>query len=300
MVPGGVGFDLVEHDVGRHDGGDAGVDGFDKRRQLAGLQLVDRVGHAREVVVAVDVGVAVAREVLGARRDALLLHAPDQGRAQLGHAVRVGAERAVADHRVRGVGVQVEHRGEVQVEAGGPQLAPDQTAQGASPLGVAQAAELTHRRRRRKPPGQTHHAAALLVDHQQHPPGRPLADRLGQGQRRGGLTDVAREERDRPDPAVEPGGQVVVDRPPGEADAEQPRDPLVQGVADQAGLPEAPNRSTRLPGQSTRFGPQRGHESARPALLSVLGEPRPAKTQPTQPRTQAVRRRFDAAPQGIP
>ena len=64
----------------------------------------------RQVVVRVDGRVAVAREVLRARGDTAVLQAPDHGRAKPADEVGVVAERAVADHRVLRVGVDVDAR----------------------------------------------------------------------------------------------------------------------------------------------------------------------------------------------
>ena len=71
----------------------------------------------RHVVVRVDGGVAVAGKVLGARGHAGGLQAANPGGGMAGDEVRIGAERAHADHRVVRVGVDVGVGGEVERDA---------------------------------------------------------------------------------------------------------------------------------------------------------------------------------------
>src|SRR4029450_13486091 len=66
---------------------------------------------------------ALAREVLGTRREAALLHALDPGDAVPGHDGGVLAVRPDADVRAVALGQHVEHRGEVHVDAEPAQLA---------------------------------------------------------------------------------------------------------------------------------------------------------------------------------
>ena len=65
--------DRLHDDVGSHDAGDAGIDSGPEGLELALIQHLARHGDARQPVVRVDDGVTVAREVLGAGRNAHLL-----------------------------------------------------------------------------------------------------------------------------------------------------------------------------------------------------------------------------------
>src|SRR5262245_50180578 len=65
---------------------------------------------------------ALAREVLGARREATLLHAVDPGYTVPGHDGGVLAVRPNADVRAVALGEHVEHRREVHVDAEPAQL----------------------------------------------------------------------------------------------------------------------------------------------------------------------------------
>ena len=79
-------------------------------RQLDVLEPRARVVDHGQVQVRVDVGVAVAGEVLGAGGDAAALQAVDHGGAEPAHELGVVAERAVADDGVLRVRVHVHHR----------------------------------------------------------------------------------------------------------------------------------------------------------------------------------------------
>src|SRR5215510_325158 len=65
---------------------------------------------------------ALAREVLGARREAALLHALDPRDAVPGHNGGVLAVRPYADVRAVALGEHVEHRREIHVDAEPAQL----------------------------------------------------------------------------------------------------------------------------------------------------------------------------------
>ena len=73
-------------------------------------------------------GVAVAGEVLAAREHARLVEAAREGERAARHGLGLGAERAIADDRVRRVRVHVEHRREVDVEAERAQLVAERAA----------------------------------------------------------------------------------------------------------------------------------------------------------------------------
>ncbi len=100
-----------------HDGLGAGGDGGPEGHQFAFLEGAQLGGDVRHVVVGVDGGVAVAREVLGAGGDAGGLEPFDVRGGVPGDQLRIGAEGADADDRVGRVGVDVGGRGPVQVDA---------------------------------------------------------------------------------------------------------------------------------------------------------------------------------------
>ena len=73
---------LTHQDVRGHDRGHAGLDRLAEGPKLHVLEPGPRVVDRGQVEVRVEVGVAVAGEVLGARRHATLLQPLDHGRAQ--------------------------------------------------------------------------------------------------------------------------------------------------------------------------------------------------------------------------
>ena len=95
----------------------------------------------RQRVVRIGVGVAVAGEVLGGGEHVLVLHALHVGQALGRHIVFVFAKRAVVDHRVVGVVVHVDHRGEVGVHAHPFEVAGHLLPHFVEQLGVADGSE---------------------------------------------------------------------------------------------------------------------------------------------------------------
>src|SRR5216117_3936092 len=77
---------------------------------------------AREDEVRIAGARAVSGEVLPAGEHAGALEPARERDAQTGDPRRVGPEGAVADHAVQRIGPHVEHRGEVEVDSGRPQL----------------------------------------------------------------------------------------------------------------------------------------------------------------------------------
>jgi hypothetical protein len=104
-------------EVSRHHRVDSRRDRALERQQLDAPQLGAVAGHRRQREVAVRVDVAVAGEVLAAREQPRGLHALDERAAEPCDELRVLAEAAHVDDRVRGVAVDVEHRREDPVEA---------------------------------------------------------------------------------------------------------------------------------------------------------------------------------------
>jgi hypothetical protein len=101
-----------------HDGPGARRDRGLERHQLPAAQQIRRHVQHRQAHVRVDRHVAVAREVLDARRDARLLVRRRPGPDVPGGQLRVRGEAAHADHRVGRVGVDVGDRGQVERHAG--------------------------------------------------------------------------------------------------------------------------------------------------------------------------------------
>ena len=165
-------------------------------------QPLRRVLDERQLEVRVGAGVAVPREVLAARGDALALQRADDGRRRGGATARPCRQRAVADDRVLRIGVDVEHRRVVERDADRLQLRGQRAGEALGERDVAAAAERRHRRPLGERLLQPRDAAAFLVDAD---PGRAIARRARSSSPRElgdllGRLDVAREE----DGAAEP------------------------------------------------------------------------------------------------
>jgi hypothetical protein len=93
-----------------------------KRNQIVGFQLGQRAVVLRHHKVAVASDKTVAGKVLAARGHATLLQATLQGQCQFADNVRVAMEGPVADDGTAAP-VQVQHRGEGQVDTAGAQFA---------------------------------------------------------------------------------------------------------------------------------------------------------------------------------
>ena len=91
-----------------------------ERDKLGRLQLDERTVHHRQRLVRVLVGVAMPREMLCRRKHAVVLQAFGVCHGLPGHIVRVFAERARPDYRVRRIAVHVHRRREIQVHPGHP------------------------------------------------------------------------------------------------------------------------------------------------------------------------------------
>jgi hypothetical protein len=171
----------------------------------------------RQVVVGVDGGVAVAREVLGAGGHAGGLQTADERGAVPRDELGVGAERAHPDDRVVGVGVDVRVRrvvqgdagvGQVRAEVVGDLLGQRRVVDGAEgQVSGARAAEL------RLEPGDV---PGLLVD--RHDDVGTLGAQLcGEGGHLGGRSDVAGEQGDAAEAFAEPAPHPVRGRGADEA-----------------------------------------------------------------------------------
>ena len=93
-----------------------------ERHQLHGLEPIGRMVEQRQLEVRVGAGVAVPGKVLAAGGDAGALQRPDDRRAEPGDVFGALGQRAIADHRVLRVGVDVEDRRVVERDADGVQL----------------------------------------------------------------------------------------------------------------------------------------------------------------------------------
>ena len=109
-----VGVDLQ---VGHHDAPDTGVEEAAEWVQVDGVDIGESVLDDRQLEVTVLVGVAVSGEMLGYSHHPLALLTEGEHDSELSHALRVGAEGAGADDRIVGVGVDVGHWGEVDMDA---------------------------------------------------------------------------------------------------------------------------------------------------------------------------------------
>ncbi len=181
--------------MGQHHRGNARFDHGPEREQLQLPQAGELVRDQRQSVMGVDVGIAMAGEML-CRGDDLLLpigvyHCP----AQAGHLLRIGAERAHPDDRVGRVVVDIDHRGEVKVDPQNAQLARDHGGVQAGQLVAAGGAQGHVAGENRDPFGKTGHGAAFLVHgnkerHQIAVEGA-LLDLLRQTGHLGGAFDIA-------------------------------------------------------------------------------------------------------------
>jgi hypothetical protein len=148
--------------------------------------------HAREVVVAVGEGAAVAGEVLGAGEDAAALAALDPGGREARHEFRVVAEAARSDDGVARLVVEVEHGREGGVDADLPALDGGRPPEGEGRGLVAERAE-GHGRREAETALDLLADAALHVAHHEDRPRRRLAEPLEEA---GRDVEIPAEEED--------------------------------------------------------------------------------------------------------
>ena len=106
-----------QHDVRRHHRLGALLHAAAERQQLDAVEPRAIVGDHRQAEMAVDVGVAVAGEMLDRRDHPAVARAGDVGADQRGDALGVLAVRPDVDHRVARVVVDVGDRREVDLHA---------------------------------------------------------------------------------------------------------------------------------------------------------------------------------------
>jgi hypothetical protein len=95
--------------VRRHDHADAVLDCSRKWLQLAVSENVKRSIDDRKFTVGVNLGVAVAGEVLAARSHAIRFHLCEEGERRLGHRLGSVSVGSGCDDRIVWVAVDVQH-----------------------------------------------------------------------------------------------------------------------------------------------------------------------------------------------
>ena len=111
------GFESRDVEVPNHYARKSGVDVVAEWNDVGCLKVDERAVDERQRFVRVRLRVAVSGEVLCHRHDAVVFEAARVGYCFAAHVFRVFAERAGADNRVAGIAVDVEHGGEVDVNA---------------------------------------------------------------------------------------------------------------------------------------------------------------------------------------
>jgi hypothetical protein len=113
------------------------------------------------------------------------------------HQLRIGAERADADHRIARIEVDVGHRGEVDGHPGVGEAGADRPVDLLGRSRVVQVPEGGRARGRAAPHGvETGDVAALLVEGDQQVTSRGRPQPVGELTDAGAVTDVAAEEDD--------------------------------------------------------------------------------------------------------
>ena len=111
--------------MGCHHSLDASFDECVEGVEVDGVDVFLCVVDDRKVEMAVGLGVAVSGKMLRHSHNPLALEATHIGDSLLRHRLSILAERAHADDGVLGVGVEVNHRGEVDMHPQLPALASD-------------------------------------------------------------------------------------------------------------------------------------------------------------------------------
>ena len=154
--------DRGHHDVRAHDRLDPVLDRGCERPQSPQMWIL---GDGRKVEVRVDCCVAVPWEMLGAGRDAGVLHSFYIGSCMAGDGRRVGSEGAHPDHRVLRIAVDVGYGSQVEIDPAGRQLGADRGRHVACERDVVGDPESKVARVRASGPGlQPRHIASFFVD----------------------------------------------------------------------------------------------------------------------------------------
>ncbi len=209
-------------DVAHHDRVHPGSDRRPEGRPLHELEAAAVAVDQGQVLVAVDGGVAVPREVLGRGHQPAAARTHDEGGAEPPDHLRVLAEGADVDHRVVGVVVDIHHRREGPVDAQRPAFPRRHLADEAGGLLGAGRADGHCEGQVDGAPGNAEGQATLHVHrHQERHPGL--------------LLEAVEETRDRrllgahEDHAADPG---VPDRTDEVERRRRPRVPRVAGLRD--------------------------------------------------------------------
>jgi hypothetical protein len=149
------------------DRGDAGCDRGGEGAELDGAQPIGGVLDHGQLVMRVDVRIAVAWKVLAARGDPGILQLDDDGPPELDDSIDAFGQRTIADNRVLRVGEHVDHRRKIQRHAYRGELVRKRPRKPASQCGIAGAPQRDHRRPFREWSLQARDAASFLID--RHP-----------------------------------------------------------------------------------------------------------------------------------
>ena len=118
----------------------------------------------RQLVMGIGARVAVPREVLAARGNPLRLERPHDRGPEARHVLGGLSQRAIADDRVPGIGVNVEHGGVVERDPHGLQLGRERPGEPLGQRDLAAAPEGNHRRPHGERRFQARDAPAFLID----------------------------------------------------------------------------------------------------------------------------------------
>ena len=185
------------------------------------MHLVPRGLDRRQRQVRVERRVALAGEVLGARREPAALHAVDPRDAVARDDGRVLAVGADADVRAVALGERVEHRRQVQVHAEPPELArlEEPLARGEGLLARGPDREVVGEDR--DAASEHDHAPALVVGRHEEPPAERRLEAGEQVEEPGRAVEVAAVEDQAGSARVAEEADVLLpERRPGQADHE--------------------------------------------------------------------------------
>ena len=140
----------------------------EKRRKLHPIERLPGLVDDGQIEVRVDVRVAMPGKMLDAARDAFAQRPAHPRGTEARDVVRIRRETALGDYRILRVVVDVEHRGEIPVEADAPNAAGDCGAHVVRERCIAGGSK-RHRGGRLRQERHAHDGAAFLVDADQCP-----------------------------------------------------------------------------------------------------------------------------------
>jgi D-glycero-alpha-D-manno-heptose-7-phosphate kinase len=159
-------------DVRCHEAHHTRTNGLHERHKLHSLHPPPIVFDDGQAFVGVDVRVPMPRKVLTAGGNTTALKRVDQHRAEFGDHVGPVRQRAIADHRIGRVGMDVENRREVERDARGTQFRGERPGETRDQIATTAAPQRDGRGPLGERRPQARHTAALLIDAD---PQRPLA-----------------------------------------------------------------------------------------------------------------------------